>query len=180
MVYYLYNLFERREFVFEFDETKSASNRVKHGINFEQAQRIWVDPERVESPAREWPEERFIVTGVLDGKCWSAVITYRSSQSESSRCGVPGQERRRCMDAEEFDRRFDDGEDMTPYLDLTKTRHPGREVRRVNVDFPAGMVESLDAEAARIGVTRQSLIKMWLSDRLERNFRERHPDAVVK
>jgi hypothetical protein len=83
----------------------------------------------------------------------------------------------RHLDAEELDRRFDNGEDITPYLDLTKTRHPGREVKRVNVDFPAGMVESLDAEAARIGVTRQSLIKMWLSDRLERNFRERHPDA---
>jgi hypothetical protein len=69
---------------------------------------------------------------------------------------------------------------MTPYVDWSKTRRPGREVRRVNVDFPTGMVESLDAEAARIGVTRQSLIKMWLSDRLERSFRERHPDALVK
>ncbi len=84
------------------------------------------------------------------------------------------------MDDEEFDRRFDNGEDMTPYVDWSKGRQPGREVRRVNVDFPAGMVRSLDAEAARMGVTRQSLIKMWLSDRLERNFRERHPDALVK
>jgi hypothetical protein len=84
------------------------------------------------------------------------------------------------MDAEEFDRRFDNGEDMTPYVEWSKGRQPGREVRRVNVDFPAGMVRSLDAEAARMGVTRQSLIKMWLSDRLERNFRERHPDALVK
>jgi hypothetical protein len=81
------------------------------------------------------------------------------------------------VDAKEFDRRFDDGEDMTPYLDLTKVRRPGREVKRVNVDFPAGMVESLDAEAQRIGVTRQSLIKMWLSDRLERNWLARHPGA---
>jgi hypothetical protein len=81
------------------------------------------------------------------------------------------------MDAEGFDRAFDDGEDMTPYVDWSKGRQPGREVKRVNVDFPAGMVASLDAEAQRIGVTRQSLIKMWLSDRLERNWRNRHPRA---
>jgi hypothetical protein len=81
------------------------------------------------------------------------------------------------VDAEELDRRFDDGEDIMKYVDPTKLRRPGREMKRVNVDFPAGMVESLDAEARRIGVTRQSLIKMWLSDRLERAWREQHPDS---
>ncbi len=85
------------------------------------------------------------------------------------------------MDGEEFDRAFDEafenGEDMTPFVDWSTMRRPGREVRRVNVDFPAGMVKSLDEEAGRIGVTRQSLIKMWLSDRLERNWLARHPGA---
>jgi uncharacterized DUF497 family protein len=51
MVYYLYSLFERRVFVFEFDEEKSASNRAKHGIDFEQAQRVWLDPDRWEDAA---------------------------------------------------------------------------------------------------------------------------------
>jgi hypothetical protein len=71
------------------------------------------------------------------------------------------------MDAEELDRRFDNGEDMTPYLDLTKTTRPGQEMRRVNVDFPAWMVASLDREARRLGVTRQSVIKVWIGERLE-------------
>jgi hypothetical protein len=69
--------------------------------------------------------------------------------------------------AEEFDRRFDDGEDVSAYLDWSSARRPGREVKRVNVDFPDWMVRSLDAQAQKRGVTRQALIKMWLADRLE-------------
>ena len=68
---------------------------------------------------------------------------------------------------EEFDRRFDDGEDMSAYLDWPRARRPGLEARRVNVDFPDWMVRSLDVQAKRRGVTRQALIKMWLADRLE-------------
>lgn len=71
------------------------------------------------------------------------------------------------MKAEEFDRMFDDGEDISEYLDLSSATRPGREQKRVNVDFPAWMVQSLDREASRVGVTRQSLIKLWLADRLE-------------
>lgn len=67
-----------------------------------------------------------------------------------------------------FDRRFDAGDDVTGHLDLTKARRPGMEAKRVNVDFPLWMVQSLDREAQRLGVTRQSLIKLWLADRLDR------------
>jgi hypothetical protein len=70
------------------------------------------------------------------------------------------------MKAKEFDARFEQGEDMTPYLDLTKARRPGQEQRRVNVDFPNWMIQSLDREANRLGVTRQSIIKVWISERL--------------
>jgi hypothetical protein len=70
------------------------------------------------------------------------------------------------ISTEEFDRRFDAGEDVTPYLDISKARRPGREIRRVNVDFPAWMLQSLDREAARLGVPRQAIIKIWLADRL--------------
>jgi hypothetical protein len=73
------------------------------------------------------------------------------------------------MKADEFDERFDRGEDITPELDLTAARRPGHEQRRVNVDFPAWMVESLDREAKRLGVTRQSIIKVWIAERLERH-----------
>ena len=70
------------------------------------------------------------------------------------------------MKAKRFDRKFDAGESVTDQLDLTKARRIGAEAKRVNVDFPIWMVQSIDREANRLGVTRQSLIKMWLADRL--------------
>lgn len=73
------------------------------------------------------------------------------------------------MKASEFDEKFDVGEDVTDLLDLSRARRPGLEQRRVNVDFPAWMVNSLDKEARKLGVTRQSIIKLWLADRLEQH-----------
>jgi hypothetical protein len=70
------------------------------------------------------------------------------------------------MKAKIFDRKFDAGEEVVGQLDLGKARRVGTVPKRVNVDFPAWMVESLDREARRLGVTRQSLIKLWLADRL--------------
>jgi hypothetical protein len=72
------------------------------------------------------------------------------------------------MKAKDFDHKFDAGEDVTAELDLSKARRPGQEQRRVNVDFPSWMIESLDREAQRLGVTRQSIIKVWIAERLER------------
>jgi hypothetical protein len=71
------------------------------------------------------------------------------------------------MKAKSFDAKFEKGEDVTGDLDLSKARRPLQEQRRVNVDFPAWMIESLDREAGRLGVTRQSVIKVWLAERLE-------------
>jgi hypothetical protein len=70
------------------------------------------------------------------------------------------------MKAKTFDRKFDAGEKIVDQLDLRKARRVGTDARRVNVDFPAWMVDSLDREARRLGVTRQSLIKLWLADKL--------------
>jgi len=72
------------------------------------------------------------------------------------------------MKAEEFDRSFETGEDITSYLDLAGARRPGQETRRVNVDFPLWMVKDLDREARRLGVPRQSIIKVWVAERLEK------------
>ena len=72
------------------------------------------------------------------------------------------------MKAREFDEKFDRGEDVSHLLDLSKARRPGQEPRRVNVDFPEWMIRSLDKEAKRLGVTRQSIIKVWIADRLEK------------
>ncbi len=71
------------------------------------------------------------------------------------------------MKAKKFDADFDDGKDVTGALDLAKARRPLQKQRRVNVDFPEWMIESLDREASRLGVTRQSIIKVWLAERLE-------------
>ncbi len=71
------------------------------------------------------------------------------------------------MKASEFDKNFDDGENILAELDVSRARRPGEETRRINVDFPAWMVASLDREARRLGVTRQSIIKMWLAERLK-------------
>lgn len=69
--------------------------------------------------------------------------------------------------AEEFDRRFDDGEDVSKFLDWDKATRPGLEPRRVNVDLPSWMISELDKQASLIGVTRQSIIKVWLSERIK-------------
>ena len=73
------------------------------------------------------------------------------------------------MKAKEFDAKFEKGENLTPHLDLTKARRPDQEQRRVNVDFPNWMIHSLDKEAQKLGVTRQSIIKVWISERLRAN-----------
>ena len=76
------------------------------------------------------------------------------------------------MKAEEFDRKFDDGtEDIIDDLDLSTRRRPNRDVRRVSVDLPLWMVDALDNESRRLGVTRQSLIKVWLADRIDQMWR---------
>ncbi len=69
--------------------------------------------------------------------------------------------------ASQLDKEFDAGEDITKYLDLSKARRPRHQQRRVNVDFPIWMIESLDREASRLGVPRQSLIKMLIARHLD-------------
>lgn len=70
--------------------------------------------------------------------------------------------------AEEFDKKFDTGADISEYLDISNVGKPVLEQKRVNVDFPKWMIDSLDKEAKRIGVPRQSLIKLWIAERLEK------------
>ena len=72
------------------------------------------------------------------------------------------------MKAREFDRKFDEGEDISKYLEVSKARRPEQEQKRVNVDFPLWMIHLLDKEARRLGVPRQSIIKVWVAERLEK------------
>jgi len=71
------------------------------------------------------------------------------------------------MKAKELDRKFDEGEDISTHFDLKRAKRTNQEAKRVNVDFPSWMIHSLDKEASRLGVTRQSIIKIWISERLK-------------
>jgi hypothetical protein len=82
------------------------------------------------------------------------------------------------MKAKKFEQQFDDGVDLTASLNLSKTRRVLQEQRRVNVDFPTWMIDSLDREASKLGVTRQSVIKVWLAERLEATASNLQPQRV--
>jgi len=71
------------------------------------------------------------------------------------------------MKAKALDKKFDSGEDISKHLDLSRAIRPGQDQKRVNVDFPVWMIDSLDKEAKRLGVTRQSIIKVWIAERLQ-------------
>ena len=82
MVYFLYQNSDEGPPLpdFEFDEAKSQVNLEKHGIDFEQAQALWLDPNRREGPARSVGENRWLVVGLVDGRHWTAFITYRGER----------------------------------------------------------------------------------------------------
>jgi hypothetical protein len=71
------------------------------------------------------------------------------------------------MKAKEFDKKFDSGDSILQHLEINHAVRPGQEQRRVNVDFPAWMISRLDKEAKRLGVPRQSLIKIWIAEKLQ-------------
>jgi hypothetical protein len=73
------------------------------------------------------------------------------------------------MKAKEFDKKFDEGESIIRQLYLSKAIRPNQVQKRVNVDFPLWMIQSLDKEAKRLGVPRQSIIKIWLAERLQKS-----------
>ena len=74
----------------------------------------------------------------------------------------------KAIKAKEIEKKFDEGEDISKYLDILKARRPAQEQKRVNVDFPLWMIQLLDKEARRLGVPRQSIIKVWVAERLEK------------
>ena len=158
---------------FEFDARKSRSNRRKHGIDFTKAQKLWDDPDLIAVPARTTDEPRTLTVGRIEELTGPRSSPTEATASESSLCADPAERRSHSMKAKgkELDSKFDAGEDITFYLDLSRARRPGHEQRRVNVDFPVWMIESLDREASRLGVPRQSLIKMLIA----RQLKERLP-----
>jgi len=113
-------------------------------------------------------ELHFFVIGLIGNEHWSGVITIGKTISGLFPYAVHEVRRLTCMKANEFDKKFDDNnaEIISP-LDLSKAKRPMLDQKRVNVDFPIWMIESMDREASRLGVTRQPIIKIWLTERLE-------------
>ena len=72
------------------------------------------------------------------------------------------------MKASDFDKKFEKNQDITSDLDMSKARRLNQEPKRINVDFPTWMIESLDIEAKRLGITRQSVIKVWIAEMLQK------------
>jgi len=164
---------------FEFDHRKSSANRSKHGIDFVDAQAIWRDPDRMEIAARSTDEPRWQVIGLVGRTVWSALSPIAMNGFASSRSGGRGRKREQGTSISEkssaarLDELHDAGADMTPHLDLDRARRPGRETRRVNVDFPVDLLSEIDREARKLGVTRQAFIKLRLADTLSSHRSDR-------
>jgi uncharacterized DUF497 family protein len=132
--------------MFEFDPAKSAANRGKPGIDFEEVQAVWSDTRRLEVPADTRGEARWALVGRIGVNHWTVIFTGATSVSDRPPPAGPARRRWPAMkkvSTEEFDRAFDAGEDITPHLDFDRATRPGLAARRVNVDFPAWMVEGL-------------------------------------
>jgi hypothetical protein len=71
------------------------------------------------------------------------------------------------MKAEDFDKKFEEGQDISGFLDLSQAERPGHSSKRINVDFPVWMIQMMDKESKRLGVTRQSIIKIWIAEKLK-------------
>ncbi len=74
------------------------------------------------------------------------------------------------MRDKEFDEMFDNGEDLTPHLDLQNARRINQKTRRVNIDFPSWVIDGLDKQARRLGITRQALVKVWIAEKIEQSM----------
>ena len=118
------------------------------------------------SPDVLWWQDGKVFYGLhfsLSDKIESELFRYGEHEKVSGDC---------TMKAKELDKLFDSGKDITSHLDLKTKKRPGYHQRRVNVDFPDWMIKTLDREAVRIGVTRQSIIKMWIADRIKEETEE--------
>lgn len=164
IIQYLYFWFMK----FEYDFQKSEANQLKHGIDFEKAQQLlWNDSDLVEISAKNIDEPRTIFIGKLRTNIGQQLAHFGDLRCVLFLSGGHAKTKPNFMKAEELDKKFDEGEDVLEHFDLSTIKLTNRAIKRVNVDFPSWMVKSLDKEATRIGVSRQSLIKLWLSERLE-------------
>jgi uncharacterized DUF497 family protein len=155
---------------FEYDPKKSEANKAKHGIDFEEAKALWDDPNLLVVDSQHSSENRKLGVAQLSNKFWSAIFTMRGENVRliSVRRDVMKKLKdTAAISAEELDRKFDDGENVSEHFDWKNATRPNLEIKRVNIDLPNHFLIRLDRESALRGITRQSLIKVWLYERLE-------------
>jgi len=159
---------------FEWDDGKSRSNALKHGIDFKMAKELWLDENRIEIRAPYPIENRWITIAKLNKKIWAAVYTRRKdkirliSVRRARRKEEILYEKKLTESAAEFDRRFDAGGDIHELIDMSKSeiiRH-GKKVR-ITIDMSETLVDEIDEIRRKIGVDRGALIKVWLHDRVK-------------
>ncbi len=136
----------------EFDAAKSQANRAKHGIDFIEAQQLWGKPRTDSKFEREQRTNPGMCSLRLSSK--SSGRPFHLETHSADFC-PKGQKVSSIMKAKNLQKMFDEGKDVMPHLDLSKVRRPGHEQRRVNVDFPSWIIDSLDAQVSQLGVTRQ-------------------------
>jgi len=168
---------------FEWDLEKSHTNRLKHKIDFESAKSLWEDPDRIEIRAPHLMENRYILIGKIGKHLWSTVYTLRGeavriiSVRRSKKQEMKLMNKRKlAKNNEEFDRRFDQGEDIHNLIDVSKAgiMKPGKKVR-ITLDMSQSLVKEIDEIRQTIGVDRGALIKVWLHERVRQ---ERSKEAV--
>ena len=108
-----------------------------------------------------------MVLGKIERRHCAAVCAYGGDNIRAISSAETGHGRLKTMKAHEFDQKFDSGEDVSDLVDWSKARRKNMQTKRVNVDFPAWMLSRLDRQAKQLGVARQSLIKMWIAERLQ-------------
>jgi len=136
-----------------------------------------LDPKGKGFPEKSEDEIRYAILAQYAGKLWMGFSTLRGSKIRiiSVRSARKGE--KSYMKAKDLDGIFDDGDiDFTKHLDLSQAFKPGQEQKRVNVDFPVWMLERIEKEAEKLGVPRQSLIKVWIGEKLEKKT----PKEVAK
>jgi len=134
---------------FEFDPKKSDTNKLKHGINFIEAQYLWNDLDLLEIPAKTADEPRFPVIGKIDEKHWMGIITNRNDNIRIISLRRARNEEIELMKAKDLDKKFDERKSIIDHLDLSKARRPNQEQKRVTVDFPLWIIQSLDKRISK-------------------------------
>ncbi|WP_245396326.1 BrnT family toxin [Jiella sonneratiae] len=151
---------------YEHDPDKSASNKLKHGIDFEEAKSLFDDTRRLELDAQSQSEARYVAVGRLGGRHWAAIFTRRGAASGSSRCDWHEPARYGSMKAHDIDLVFDEGGSLDGIVDWSKGRRINQPATTVSIELSPRLIDAVDGEAERRGLSREDVIRALISDHL--------------